>query len=125
VPHDDGAPHGQITGTTWGIMGGGAAVTALGVVFLVQASSIADDVNAAPRDTFQQIQDLKALEDKGQLRQRLGIALTAVGGVGLAYGIYRAVMERRAPASSEATTMRVTPMPIEGGAALVLTVGVP
>jgi hypothetical protein len=118
-------PQGKISGVTWGIMGGGAVLTGLGVVFLVQASSIADDVRAAPRNTFQEIQDLRALEDKGQTRQRVGIALTAVGAVGLGYGIYRAVTERRAAASAESTSMRLTPVPIEGGAALVLTMGVP
>lgn len=118
-------PQGKISGATWGIMGGGAVVTGLGVVFLVQASSIADDVRAAPKNTFQEIQNLRALEDKGQTRQRLGIALTAVGVVGLGYGIYRAISERTAPASAESTSMRLTPVPIEGGAVLVLTMGVP
>ena len=124
-PKDPDEPHGKISPATWGIMGGGAVVTGLGVVFLVQASSIADDVRAAPKNTFQEIQNLRALEDKGQTRQRLGIALTAVGVVGLGYGIYRAISERKAPASSESTSMHLTPVPIEGGAALVLTMGVP
>jgi hypothetical protein len=124
-PKDIDGPHGKISGVTWGIMAGGAAVTGLGVVFLVQSNSIADDVRAAPRNTFQEIQNLRALEDKGQTRQRLGIALTAVGAVGLGYGIYRAITERKAPATAESTSMRLTPVPIEGGAALVFTMGVP
>ncbi len=124
-PKDLDEPRGKISGVTWGIMGGGAVVTGLGVVFLVQASSIADDVRAAPKNTFQDIQNLRALEDQGQTRQRLGIALTAIGAVGLGYGIYRAITERKAPASVESTSMRLTPVPIEGGAALVFTMGVP
>ncbi len=117
-------PHGAITGTTWGILGGGAAVTGLGVLFLVQASGIADDVRSAPRNTPDDFARLTALEDKGSTRQKLGIALTAVGGVGLAYGIYRAISERSAPAP-EATALRVTPVPLDDGAALVLTLGLP
>lgn len=117
-------PHGTITGTTWGILGGGAAVTGLGVLFLVQASGIADDVRAAPRNTPDDFARLTALEDKGSTRQKLGISLTAVGGVGLAYGIYRAISERSHPAS-EPTALRVTPVPLDDGAALVLTMGLP
>lgn len=119
--HDEA--HGDITPATWGVLGGGALLGGLGVVFLAQASSIADDVRAAPHDTPDDFAKLTALESKGQTRQRLGIGLTAVGAVGLAYGIYRAVTERSAsPAHAEPAAM-LTPVPIEGGAALVLTLG--
>lgn len=117
-------PHGSIRGSTWGILGGAGVVTGLGVVFLVQASGIADDVNRAPRNTPQDFKNLTALESKGETRQRLGLVFTAVGGVGLAYGIYRAITDRRAPAS-EAHAMRLVPVPLSDGAALVLTVGMP
>ena len=117
-------PHGSITPVTWGILGGGGVVTGLGVVFLVQASGLANDVRAAKRNTPDDFAKLTALEDKGSTRQKLGIALTAVGGVALVYGIYRAISERKAPAS-EASAMHLTPVPIEDGAALVLTMGLP
>ncbi|MEO7096034.1 MAG: hypothetical protein ABI175_22425 [Polyangiales bacterium] len=117
-------PHGAISGVTWGLIGGGGAVTALGVLFLVQASGLADDVNAAKRDTPDDFRRLTALEDKGSTRQKLGIAFTAVGAVAIAYGIYRAISERKAPAS-EANAMRITPVPLEDGAALVFTMGLP
>lgn len=117
-------PHGTITGTTWGILGGGAAVTGLGVLFLVQASGIADDVRAAPRSTPDDFAKLTALEDKGSTRQKLGVVFTAVGGVAIAYGIYRAISERTAP-PAEPTALRVTPVPLDDGAALVLTMGWP
>lgn len=116
------APHGTITPTTWGILGGGGAVTGLGVLFLVQASGIADDVRAARHDTPEDFAKLTALEDKGSTRQKLGVAFTAVGLVALGYGIYRLIDERKAP-PAEATTLRVTPVPIEDGAALVFTLG--
>lgn len=118
------APHGSIGGATWGIIGGGGAVTGLGVLFLVQASGIADEVRAAKHDTPDDFAKLTALEDKGSTRQKLGIALTAVGGVALVYGIYRAISERKAPAS-ETSALRITPVPLEDGAALVLTMGLP
>jgi len=127
-PKDDppkvDAPAGSISNTTWAVLGGGAIATTFGVVFLVQASSIADDVRAAPRDTPQDFERLTALEDKGQLRQRLGIAFTAFGVVGLGYGVYRLLQERKAH-PVDRTALRVTPVPLDGGAALVLTMGVP
>lgn len=118
------APAGPISNTTWAVLGGGAIATTFGIVFLVQASSIADEVRAAPRDTPQDFERLTALEDKGQLRQRLGIAFTAFGAVGLGYGIYRLMQERKAH-GTDRTALRVTPVPLDGGAALVLTMGVP
>lgn len=119
-----GTPHGSISGLTWGLLGGGGAATALGVLFLVQASGIADDVRSAKHDTPDDFARLTALEDTGRTRQYLGAGFLAVGSVALAYGIYRAVSEHKAPAS-EARAMRITPVPLEDGAALVFTVGLP
>ena len=118
------APAGSISNTTWAVLGGGALATTFGIVFFVQAAGIADDVRAAPRDTPQDFDRLTALEDKGQLRQRLGIAFTAFGAVGLGYGVYRLMQERKAH-GSDRSALRVTPVPLDGGAALVLTLGVP
>jgi hypothetical protein len=118
-------PHGTISSTTWGIVGGGVLVTGVGVGFLLSSSGLADQVRAFPEPkTPTDFNRLHALEDKGQTRQRIGIVLTAVGGVGLAYGVYRLVTERSAR-PSESTAMRITPVPIEDGAALVLTMGLP
>lgn len=121
--HTDPA-HGSIRGSTWGIVGGGAAITGIGIALLVSARGIADEVDKAPRNTPQDFKELTALESKGETRQRLGLVLTAVGAVGLGYGIYRALGDRRAP-PSEASAMHLTPVPLPGGAALVLTMGMP
>ncbi len=116
-------PPGTISSTTWGIVGGGVAVTAIGVGFLLSSSGIADQVRAFPvPKTPTDFSRLSALEDKGQTRQRIGIVLSAAGGVGLAYGIFRLVTERSAR-PPESTAMRITPVPLADGAALVLTMG--
>ena len=121
--HADSA-HGSIRGSTWGILGGGAAVTGIGIAFLVSARGIADEVDQAPRNTPQDFKELTALESKGETRQRLGLVLTAVGAVGLGYGIYRALADRRT-SPSETSALQLTPVPLQGGAALVLTMGMP
>ena len=115
------SPHGAIGGTTYGILAGGALVTGVGVAFLVQASGIADDVRKAPRDTATDFLNLTALENKGRTRQRIGGVLTGVGVLGLCYGVYRAITEHSAPAHE--TGAMVSPIPIEGGAAIVVTMG--
>ncbi len=121
--HVDSA-HGSIRGSTWGILGGGAAITGIGIAFLVSARGIAVEVDQAPRNTPQDFKELTALESKGETRQRLGLVLTAVGAVGLGYGIYRALADRRTP-RSETSALQLTPVPLQGGAALVLTMGMP
>ncbi len=108
----------KISSTTWAIAGGGAVAVLAGVGVLVSAQSIKDAANAAPHDTIEDFQRLRILEDRGVLRTRIGDALLVVGGVAMAIGVVRAIMERRK--STEATI--VQPVPIEGGVAIMLTV---
>lgn len=119
----DEPPRGRISPATWAILGGGAAATGVGIAFWVSARGLRDDVANAPRETREDLDALVALEDTGTFRTRFGGALTAVGGIALAYGVYRVVTERRRPAERDAVV--VTPVPIEGGAAIVLTLGIP
>ena len=98
----------KISSTTWAIAGGGAVAVLAGVGVLVSAQSIKDAANAAPHDTIEDFQRLRSLEDRGVLRTRIGDALLVVGGVAMAIGVVRAIMERRK--STEATI--VQPMSI-------------
>jgi hypothetical protein len=116
---------GKVTTSTWGIIGGGAIATAAGVVMLVSAQSIKRDVQNAPNETLDDLRRLKALEDRGVQRTRIGDALVIAGGVAMAAGIVRAVIQRRsseAPQAQPVDPLSLTPVPIEGGAAVVLTV---
>ena len=122
-PPVDEPPRGAVTPGTWAILGGSVAVTGVGVGFWLSGYGLRSEVEAAPRATREELEALIALEDTGRLRTRLGGVLTAVGGVALAYGVYRVIVDRRRPADRD--RLVVTPVPLEGGAALVLTLGVP
>lgn len=120
-PPTDEPPPGKITSSTWGLIGGGAVGLAIGIGFRVSASGISDDVNTFPapqtRADFDRLTDL---EDRGTLHTRLGTGLIVVGGVALAAGVVRAVLQRRSPAPEE-RVVGVTP--IRGGAAITITWG--
>lgn len=116
TPEGKGTP-GKITTGTWALVGGGAVVAASGVVMLVSAQSIKRDVQNAPTETAADIRRLRALEDKGVQRTLIGNVLLIGGGVALAAGVVRAVIQRTS--RSEPV---IQPVPTEGGAVLVLTV---
>jgi hypothetical protein len=109
---------GKISTSTWAMIGGGAVLAAGGVVMLVSAQSIKRDVQNAPNETLEDIQRLRALEDRGVQRTLIGNVLLIGGGVALAAGVVRAVIQRKAVTEAPI----VQPAPVEGGAVLMLTV---
>ncbi len=125
----DGPAPGVTTGT-YALIVGGAVATAVGVGFFVSAQGIRDEVDRAPDATFAQIQDLIALENKGQLHAGLGYGLMLGGAAAVTYGIVRALRERKPGVSAASTVtpsrveqddneLSVTPIP--GGAAVIFT----
>ena len=67
------------------------------------------------------IQRLRALEDRGAQRTLIGNVLLIGGGVALAAGVVRAVLQRKSTTTVAPEPM-VQPVPTEGGAVIVLTV---
>jgi len=108
---------GKVSVATWAIAGGGIAAIGGGVAFLLSAQNLRAAVDNAPRNTPDDFAKLRALEDKGVLRTRIGDVLVVAGGIAVAVAVVRGVLEHR---STEATV--VQPVPIDGGAAIVLTV---
>jgi hypothetical protein len=119
---DDGERRGgRPSLATWILLGGGAAIAATGAGFLISADGLRERVADAPRETTEDFIRLNELEDRGASRARIGTALTIGGGVLLAIGAVRIVMEVRAPARRDRRGVRLQPVPVRGGAALVLT----
>lgn len=112
---------GKVSSSTWALVGGGVAIAATGVGLLISARSIRDQVDAAPRDTASDFERLTALEDKGRLRTNIGNALAIGGGVVFVIGVVRAVIQKKS-STTETRSARLQPIPIEGGAAIVLVV---
>lgn len=122
-PPPEGAKRGPSI-STWIMIGGGVAIAGVGGGFLLSANGLREDVENAPRDTEQDFERLVALEDKGRFRTRLGYALVGAGGAVAVFGIVRAILQRDRPARDR-SALHIQPVPIEGGAAVVLTVGAP
>lgn len=117
---DKGVP-GKITTGTWALVGGGAVLAASGLVMLVSAQSIKRDVQNAPTDSLDDIRRLRALEDKGVQRTLIGNVLVIGGGVALAAGVVRAIIQRKSTTAVVDDPI-VQPVPTEGGAVIMLTV---
>jgi hypothetical protein len=119
---------GEVSGTTIVVLVGGGAMLAAGGGFLFSSYSIAGQVNELnkPRSDAD-FNKLVPLENKGKQRLMIGGVLTGVGAVVLGYGIIRYIQDRSSmgASSSEANdggiARRLTPVPIEGGAALVFS----
>lgn len=121
------AGKGEISSSTILFYVGGGALFAAGVGFLYSSYQIGKDVqNFKPR-TEADFKQLIPLENKGAQRQLIGGVLTGIGLVAMTYAIIRTVQERSVPGATESAETngglgrRLTPVPIEGGAALVFS----
>ncbi len=127
APPEDAPAAGRITGSTWGILGGGAVGVAAGAGFLFSARGLRGTLEAAPRETVDDFRRLTAIERAGRIRTQVGGALLVTGGAALAVGAVRAILQRRGGGGggggSESLERSVALMPIEGGAAIVFSGG--
>ncbi len=117
---------GETSGSTIVILVGGGAMTLVGAGFLYSSYSISQDVVSFKPKTEADFQRLLPLEQKGAQRQLIGTVLTGVGAVALGYGLIRLVLDRSSGASeSSSLSRRLTPVPVQGGAAVVYSMELP
>jgi len=121
---------GEVSGTTYVVLVGGGAMLAAGIGFLYSANQIGQEVQAFKPKTEADFKRLIPLENKGSQRQMIGTVLTGASVVAIGYGIIRALRESSTPSSdstesSSSTRRRLTPVPVEGGAALVFSMELP
>jgi hypothetical protein len=111
-----------ISGATWATLGLGGAAAAGGAGLLAASYALRDDVARAPRNTQDDFRRLRALERAGMLRAQAGGILLAVGAATVVVGALRAVAQRdRRPPPDRSVAL----VPTAGGAAIVLSVGIP
>ena len=109
----------------WGIAGSGAGLMAVGAVLLLAAEGKQGDVDDAPTDSVEDLEELVELEESGRRYARWGNVFVLVGGVAAIAGgflIYR----QGTRGESEAASPRITVSPSAGegvGAALVVRGG--
>ena len=76
------------------LIGVGAAIAGIGGGYLYSASNLRDEYDRAPNETFDDIQRLRELEERGNARLKTGRILVIGGSVILAAGIVRAILQR-------------------------------
>src|SRR5688572_15455543 len=72
---------GAVKPYAWGIAGGGAALMVIGGAFLLSAGSVQNDIDAAPTDTFEDLDRLRTLEDTARTRYVVGDVALITGAV--------------------------------------------
>ena len=123
-PSRRGEPaRGGITASTWGLIGGGALGAAVGAGFLVSARGLRAVLDRAPRETTADFRRLTAIERAGRIRMQVGSTLLVAGGAGLAAGAVRAILQSGRKTESESLERSIALVPVEGGAAVVLSGG--
>ena len=99
-----------------GVTAGGGLVFALGLALWAQANSLQDDIDNANPTSASALDNLKDTEDKASTRAWAGNVFVVAGLAIAGYGGYRLWKY------SKSKNAVVTPTPIEGGAAVTLTI---
>lgn len=113
---------GEVSGGTKTILTLGGISAAIGGGFLIWSYSIASSIKDFKPKTTEDFRYLTSREDRGQQVTIIGGVALGVGAVLIGYGVYRLFDERSKPAE---TLSRITPVPLEGGAALVYSMELP
>lgn len=108
---------GRVRTSSYVIAGSGAALVGLGVIFYAIASGKQDEVNEHPTDTLADLRALEDLESSGKTFTTLGNVGAIVGGLAAATGLSLIAIQ----GSRKERGPTVTPMPMQGGAGLTLT----
>jgi hypothetical protein len=106
----------------------GAGVAALGGLMLwINAGSLQDDIDAAPTNNQQDLEELRDLEDRAERSSDWGNAMMVVGAGLAGVGTYLWIKDRRqqraAPAASTARAPWLQPTLFPGGAGVLVTIG--
>jgi hypothetical protein len=119
APSDPVDPPSGPTISTYLLIGVGAVVAGIGGGYLYSASNLRDEYDRAPNETFDDIQRLRALEERGNSRLGTGRILVIGGSAILAAGIVRAIIQL--PRRDDTATATLDLTPTADGASLVFT----
>jgi hypothetical protein len=129
TPTDDGGGSGfsaaRVEPWAWGVAGGGVGLMAVGAVLLFAAEGKQGDVDDAPTDSVEDLEELVELEESGRRYARWGNVCILAGGIAAIAGgflIYR----QGSRGGSEPASPQITVAPSAGegvGAALVVRGG--
>jgi len=119
APIDAPAPgrRGRITLGTYLLITGGAMALVVGTGFAVAGSELSDDAANARKTTPDDTRRIAAIERAARIRNTTGGILFLSGGVAVAGGVVRALLQRRPVDDGRAVSI----VPVDGGAAIVLS----
>jgi len=112
---------GRVKTSTWAIIGTGAVAVAVGAVLQIKSGSIRTDIDNAPRDTVEELEDLEALEKRGKQYYQIGGGLLIGGGIVVATGLTLAILQGASSPKAQERPIAVVPMPVRGGIGVAVT----
>ena len=108
---------GRVTAGTYLLISGGVMTMAVGTGFAIGAYSLRDDLANARLTTPDDTRRIAAIERALRIRSTVGTVLLVGGGLAVAGGVVRAVIQRRPIDDPPALSL----VPVDGGAALVFS----
>lgn len=127
-PSGGGFSAGRVEPYAWAIAGTGVGLVAVGSLLLLAADGKQGEVDDAPTDTVDDLEELVDLEESGRRYARWGNICLLVGGVAAIAGGYLVFRQGRSAGDEQeaatATRVTVAPSPGDGfGAALLVRGG--
>jgi hypothetical protein len=104
---------GRVENYTWGIAGGGLALVVTGSILLIMADGKQSDVDNAPTDTVDDLEELADLERSGKRLTNWGNGLLIVGSLAAVTGIALAVRQGLTR-PKEQPRLTIAPLPARG-----------
>lgn len=108
---------GRVTAGTYFLISGGAMAMAVGTGFAIAAYTLRDDLINAKITDPDDPRRIAAIERALRMRATVATVLLVGGGLAVAGGVVRAVLQRRPIDDAPAVSV----MPVDGGAALVVS----
>ena len=117
---------GRVRPWSWAIAGGGLVLIGVGAAFAIKAGGLETDVEDAPRETVADLEHLKELEDQGESATTMSNVFFIAGGVAALAGTTLILWQGLTPSAEErGRALSLSPVPLSGGAALVLSGALP
>lgn len=106
----------------WGVAGGGVGMMAVGGLFFLAARGKQSDVDEAPTDTVEELEDLEELETSGKRYARFGNLFVLVGAVAAVVGGVFVYRQGTTADDIEEAPVTIGPMLSPDGFGVTLTV---
>jgi hypothetical protein len=118
APGEPGAARrGRVTAGTYLLLSGGVMAMATGTGFAIAGAALRGDAANARKTTPDDTKRISAIDRAARIRTTTGTVLLVSGGLAVAGGVVRAILQRRPSDSDRAVSI----VPVDGGAAVVFS----